>query len=206
MFQLLLSAILVFASTSMDYLLLLMIIFTQTHTRKGVIQVFGGEYLGTAILVILSLVATYLLHYVPDEWMIGLLGLIPIALGLHLAFKGEEEADKAEIQERLEESQGGNLIWTVAFLTIASGGDNVGIYVPYFTSLAGYEFLVVIFIFFLAIALLCYISMKLARLNFIEETVERYERVLVPLIFILLGIYIMYENGTLAYTVKLILN
>ncbi|VPX83307.1 Cad superfamily protein [Streptococcus pneumoniae] len=31
----------------------------------------------------------------------------------------------------------------------------------------------------------------------IFETIEKYERIIVPLVFILLGLYIMYENGTI---------
>ena len=67
--------------------------------------------------------------------MVGLLGLIPIYLGIRFAIVGEgeeEEEEEEEIIERLEQSKANQLFWTVTLLTIASGGDNLGIYIPYF--------------------------------------------------------------------------
>jgi cadmium resistance protein CadD (predicted permease) len=36
----------------------------------------------------------------------------------------------------------------------------------------------------------------LASLDFVSEKIEKYERWIVPIVFIGLGIYIMFENGT----------
>ena len=71
-----------------------------------------------------SLVAAYVVNFVPEEWMVGLLGLIPIYLGIRFAIVGEGEEEEEEIIERLEQSKANQLFWTVTLLTIASGGDN----------------------------------------------------------------------------------
>jgi len=92
----------------------------------------------------------------------------------------------------------------VTLITIASGGDNLGIYIPYFTSLSRSEILVVLGVFVVSIALLCYMSYRLAKISFISETLEKYERIIVPFVFIGLGLYIMIENGTLRYLLTLL--
>ena len=48
------------------------------------------------------------LIFVPEEWMVGLLGLIPIYLGIRFAIVGEgeeEEEEEEEIIERLEQAR-----------------------------------------------------------------------------------------------------
>ncbi|ROX51292.1 cadmium resistance protein CadD [Enterococcus faecium] len=196
MLQSIFSAIAVYISTSIDYLFILLIIFSQSHTKKGLRQIFWGQYLGTGILVAVSLFAAYVLNFIPQDWIIGLLGLIPIFLGIRVAFVGEEEEEE-EVVEKLESRGTNRLFWTVALITIASGGDNLGIYIPYFTSLAFSEIIIALIVFAISVAVLCYISYKLAKISFVSETLEKYERIIVPIMFIALGIFIMIENGTI---------
>ena len=95
------SALVVYVSTSIDYLVILLIIFSQAHHRRRSSQVYWGQLLGTGILVAVSLVIAYLVHFVPEDWMIGLLGLIPLYLGIRYLVKGEEEAEEEEIIDQL---------------------------------------------------------------------------------------------------------
>ncbi|MER2110688.1 MAG: CadD family cadmium resistance transporter [Desemzia incerta] len=196
MLQSIFTAIAVYISTSIDYLFILLIIFSQSYTKKGVRQIYWGQYLGTGILVAVSLFAAYVLNFIPQDWVIGLLGLIPIYLGVRVALVGEEEEEEDEVVEKLETRDTSRLFWTVALITIASGGDNLGIYIPYFTSLSVIEIVTVLVVFAISIALLCYISYRLAKVSFVSETLEKYERIIVPVVFIGLGLYIMAENGT----------
>ncbi|AOM35913.1 MULTISPECIES: CadD family cadmium resistance transporter [Enterococcus] len=197
MLQSIFSAIAVYISTSIDYLFILLIIFSQSHTQKGIRHIFWGQYLGTGILVAVSLFAAYVLNFIPQDWIIGLLGLIPIYLGIRVAVIGEEEEEEEEVVEKLESRGTSWLFWTVALITIASGGDNLGIYIPYFTSLAFSEIVITLIVFAFSVAILCYVSYKLAKISFVSETLEKYERIIVPIVFIGLGIYILIENGTI---------
>jgi cadmium resistance transport/sequestration family protein len=179
-------------------LFILLIIFSQSHTQKGIRHIFWGQYLGTGILVAVSLFAAYVLNFIPQDWIIGLLGLIPIYLGIRVAVIGEEEEEEEEeVVEKLESRGTSRLFWTVALITIASGGDNLGIYIPYFTSLAFSEILIALVVFVISIAILCFISYKLAKISFVSETLEKYERIIIPIVFIGLGIFILVENGTI---------
>ncbi|HHM0991050.1 CadD family cadmium resistance transporter [Streptococcus pneumoniae] len=196
--QTIISAIGVYISTSIDYLIILIILFAQLSQNKQKWHIYAGQYLGTGLLVGASLVAAYVVNFVPEEWMVGLLGLIPIYLGIRFAIVGEDaEEEEEEIIERLEQSKANQLFWTVILLTIASGGDNLGIYIPYFASLDWSQTLVALLVFVIGIIIFCEISQVLSSIPLIFETIEKYERIIVPLVFILLGLYIMYENGTI---------
>src|SRR5699024_6223956 len=139
---------------SSDLLFILLIIFSQSQTKKGIRQIYLGQYLGTGILVAVSLFAAYVLNFIPQDWIIGLLGLIPIYLGIRVAMGSEEEAEEEEVVEKLESRGPNRLFWAVALITIASGGDNLGIYIPYFTSLSIFEIALAIVVFALSIAVL----------------------------------------------------
>ncbi len=196
--QTILSAIGVYISTSIDYLVILIILFAQGSQNKQKWHIYAGQYLGTGLLVGASLVATYVVKFVPETWMIGLLGLIPIYLGIRLAIFGEGEEDEdEEIIDRLEQSRANQMFWTVALLTIASGGDNLGIYIPYFASLNWSQIIMALIVFAIGIIIFCELSRRLSSIPLISETIEKYERIIVPLVFIPLGLYIMYENGTI---------
>lgn len=201
--QSILSALAVYIATSIDYLFILLIIFSQSHHKNGIRQIYLGQYLGTSILVAVSLFAAYVLNFIPQDWIIGLLGLIPIFLGIRVALVGEEEEEEEEVVEKLEAAGSKRLFWTVALITIASGGDNLGIYIPYFASLTVSEIVVALIVFAISVAILCYISYKLAKIAFVAETLEKYERIIVPIVFIGLGLFIMIENGTIQMLLKL---
>lgn len=204
--QTIISAIGVYISTSIDYLIILIILFAQLSQNKQKWHIYVGQYLGTGLLVGASLVAAYVVNFVPEAWMVGLLGLIPIYLGIRFAIVGEgEEEEEKEIIERLEQSKANQLFWTVTLLTIASGGDNLGIYIPYFASLDWLQTLVALLVFAIGIIIFCELSRVLSSIPFISETIEKYERIIVPLVFIPLGLYIMYESGTIEAFLNFIL-
>lgn len=53
------------------------------------------------MLVAFSLFAAYVLNLIPEDWIIGLLGLIPLYLGIRIAFKGEQDEDEEEVLEKI---------------------------------------------------------------------------------------------------------
>jgi len=208
--QTIISALLVFISTSIDYVIILTILFSMSRTRKSIGHVVGGLYLGTAFLVTASLVAAFALNYVPEDWMIGFLGLIPLILGIRVAIKGgkeekeEEEGEENEIVEKLESRKSTQLFWTIALITIASGGDNLGIYIPYFATLSGSEIAIMLLVFVISTAALSFLGKKLSTIPLISQTLEKYERIIVPVVYIALGIFIMLESRTFAKIFELI--
>lgn len=208
MVQTIFSAVTVFVSTSIDYFIIMTVIFAQAAgSRSEIRQIVIGQYVGTAILVVGSLVAAYIAHFIPQDWIVGLLGLIPLYLGVRMFFNREsnEEGKEAEdLLSRLNKGGSSNLIWVVATIYIAAGGDNVGIYIPYFISLTLAQIALAVIVFALALALFSWVCYRLANSSLIIEMVEKTERWLVPAVFIGLGVYILVDNGTIEHLLQLI--
>lgn len=195
------SALLVFVSTSIDYLVVLTILFAS-QGKKGLKSIYVGQYLGTGLLVLASLIAAYFLNFIPQDWIIGLLGLIPLGLGIRAIFV-DEDIDEEDIEEKI--TGDGSKILAFTSLTVAMGGDNLGIYIPYFTGKSLIEISISLVIFALGILILCKLSQNFSSISAIGETVEKYEKVIVPVVFIGLGLYILIENGTINYFIGQVL-
>ena len=191
------SALLVFVSTSIDYLVVLTILFAS-QGKEGLKSIYAGQYL---VLVLVSLIPAYFLNFIPQDWIVGLLGLIPLGLGIRSIFV-DEDIDEEDIKGKI--TGNGSKILAFTSLTVAMGGDNLGIYIPYFTGKSLIEISISLVIFTLGILILCKLSQRLASISAIGEIVEKYEKVIVPVVFIGLGLYILIENGTINYFISLI--
>jgi len=186
----------VYVATGIDYLVILILLFSQI--KKGQAKhIWIGQYIETAIIIVVSLlVALGVSWLVPEQWVLGLLGLIPLYLGIRIWVKGEEEGEESDILSLFSSDRFNQLYLTVAFIVLASSADDFSIYIPYFTALDTVGILIAIIVFLIMVGVLCYVSYRLASLDFVSEKIEKYERWIVPIVFIGLGIYIMYENGT----------
>lgn len=190
-----LTAAAIYVATGIDYLVILILLFSQI--KKGQEKhVWIGKYLGTIIVIGASLLVSLgVANLIPQQWVIGLLGLLPIYLGIKVWIKGEDE-DESSILSLFSSGRFNQLFLTVTFIVLSSSADDFSIYVPYFTTLNGTEIIVSIIVFLIMIGVLLYVGYRLAHVEFVSEKIEKYERWIVPIVFIGLGIYIMYENGT----------
>ena len=197
------TAVVAYVATSIDYVIILLILFSQTLKKGQLRSIVIGQYLGTTILVGVSLLAAYGLTLVPPHW-VGLLGLIPIYLGIRVWKREEEEEDEENLLSRLSSGKPNRLFITVTVITLAAGGDNIGVYIPYFSTLNPSETIVMLVVFTILVAVLCYLSYRLASIKTISETIEKWEHWIVPIVFIGLGILIMMENGTFRFLWELV--
>jgi cadmium resistance protein CadD (predicted permease) len=76
-------AIGVFAATNVDDLVVLTVLFLacRAEGQPKAWQIWAGQYVGIAALVAASGAAALGLAIVPESW-VGLLGLVPVALGV----------------------------------------------------------------------------------------------------------------------------
>lgn len=86
--------------------------------------------------------------------------------------------------------------YKVAAVTVANGGDNIGIYIPLFAGYSLASLLVVIFIFLLMKTIWYIMAALLARQTIVADILSRYGKKIMPFFLIILGLYIMYERGT----------
>lgn len=199
------TGILAFTATNIDDLLILLLFFSQVNATFTYKHIISGQYLGFFILIVASLSGLFGGLVLPSNW-IGLLGLMPIAMGISSLVNGEEDSSEESgfETEESEESILSSLVspqtYSVASVTIANGSDNISVYVPLFASGNLGSFLVIVSIFFLLIGVWCYTAYQLTRQKEIADILTRYGNYFVPFVLIGLGTFIILKSGALSLT------
>ena len=195
MIQNVITSIILYSGTAVDLLIILMLFFAKRKSRKDIINIYLGQFLGSGSLILLSLLFAFVLNYIPSKEILGLLGLIPIFLGLKVLLLGDSDGE-AIAKEGLRKDNK-NLIFLVAMITFAScGADNIGVFVPYFTTLNLANLIVALLTFLVMIYLLVFSAQKLAQVSSVGETLEKYSRWFIAVVYLGLGIYILIENNS----------
>lgn len=220
-----------FASTNIDDIFILTLFFSQINNDMKIKHIVIGQYLGIGLLTIISIIGALGVSVAPSEY-VGFLGLVPIYLGVKAYFdykkenKDNEDVSNQELQNdtnirsiELEETtyiqEKHRLNFAKSFinssvikvfsLTLANGADNIGIYVPLFTSMNLMGIIITVIIFMLLIALWCFIALKLSERSLVQKNIEKYKHIFVPIIFICLGVFILKESETISFVFKKVL-
>ena len=82
-------------------------------------------------------------------------------------------------------------VLTVAAVTFANGGDNIGVYVPVFLNVGPVAVVAYCVVFLLLVAILVMLAKFTATRRPFAEVLERWEHVLFPIVLIGLGIFIL---------------
>ena len=191
------STVLAFISTNIDYLLILIIIFAKYKNKHDDKLIFIGELLGSGTLIVVSLIVAFWLKMIPEEWILGFLGIIPIVMGIKMYFGDEDEGN--EVREKLGKPQR-SIVLSVIMITIATcGPDNLAIYVPFFTTLNAGDIPIVLGLFFIFLCMITWLSKMITNLPKIQVFFERFGDLITLLVYVFLGIYILLESGTIQH-------
>ena len=217
------TALVAFISTNIDDIFVLILFFSQRNKSTQIYHIVLGQYLGIGLLTIISIIGALGISIISENY-IGLLGLIPIFLGVkeYLDYKRntieiEEGITNKEIEaytnkEIIENKEKPIIsflkrlinpsVIKVVGVTLANGSDNIGIYVPIFSGVSLLNILVILIIFIILTAIWCFIAIKLVEYPFINRSIEKYNHIFVPIIFIGLGVFILIQSGTVSFILK----
>ncbi|MEH2111049.1 cadmium resistance transporter [Nostoc sp.] len=200
--------IIAFIATNIDDIIILLIFFSQVDGNFRRRHILLGQYLGFAAIIIASLPGFFGGLVIQREW-IGLLGLLPIGIGIHhLVYKEEDTITVQTVSSDFNQPTSTNPVlsfvlsilhrqtYKVAAVTIANGGDNISVYVPLFAGHNLASLGVIISVFFIMVGIWCAIAYFLSRQPTIANILSRYGNAVVPFVLIGLGLFIMYERGT----------
>ncbi|MBD3886188.1 cadmium resistance transporter [Phormidium tenue FACHB-886] len=189
-----------FSATNLDDIVILMLFFSQVNTLFRHKHIVMGQYLGFAALVFASLPGFFGGLLVPQAW-IGMLGIVPIAIGVSRLLNSDEEEEDSSPSIPADASPLAGLLspqtYSVAAVTFANGGDNVGIYVPLFASCTWESLVVILSVFFSLVGVWCYAAQQLTRVSAIGNALTHYGNQLVPFVLMGLGAMILLESHTL---------
>jgi cadmium resistance protein CadD (predicted permease) len=171
-------------------------------------HVVVGEFLGLTILISISLVGYFVGMVVSDMW-VGLLGVLPIMIGIHQLMGKEDDEDSDVIEEvekvhtevgrpRIKQS-----LWStirdpkthrVTAVHVSNGGNNVAVYIPLFASSSLPSLGVILTMCYITIGFWCFCSYNLTRFPGISVLIARYGRKIAPFVLIYLGLSIIVKS------------
>lgn len=191
MVQDIVTSFLAFVSTNIDDLFILMLFFGSARFRSA--EIFAGQYLGIAVLVAVSYVGS-LVGMFFDSRFVGLLGLFPIYLAIRQFVALLEKRNDAEATADVSQSSG---MISIAGVTIANGGDNIGVYIPLLATHPVEGKIALLLVFAVMVAVWCWLAKRLASHPRIARPLKKYGHIIMPIVLLLLGVFILYENGTI---------
>ena len=186
------TSIAAFISTNFDDIFMLTLFFAQAKGRKGALKVVAGQYIGMGCLAALSILGALGTQLVPQRY-VGLLGFVPLCLGIKAWMDYRSQGNKSRQEEETSETPGIGSI-SVALVTMANGGDNIGVYIPVFSGYSAGELAEALAVFAMMTALWCRLGYSLGNHPGIKEKIERYQHILVPLILSALGVIILAKS------------
>lgn len=192
-----------FIATNIDDIVILLLFFSQINTNFRPRHIVAGQFLGFTVLLILSLPGLFGGLVLSKNW-IGLLGLLPMSIGISSLVNRQEDSSQEvvatteEIEASIITSFFSSQAYSVAAVTIANGSDNISVYVPLFASSNLERFVVIIGLFFILLGIWCYTAYKLTNYRVIADILTRYVNNIVPFILIGLGAFIVLESEALS--------
>lgn len=183
MIEVIVAADAAFIATNIDDILLLTLFFATAKPKQGK-NVVIGHLLGLAVLTALSLLGAWGAGLFSEKFT-ALLGILPLLLGIRefVCLSKEDESENISCQSLS--------VGNILLITVASGGDNVGIYIPLLAGLSRLDTLVTLIVFLLLGLLWCTLGYHITRLPLLKTIIEKYGKYITPPVLILLGIYIL---------------
>ncbi|MDP3066156.1 MAG: cadmium resistance transporter [Methanobacteriaceae archaeon] len=187
-------AISAFAATNLDDLFLLAAFFS--NRSFSTITVVIGQYLGLSLLFLISMIASFIHLIVPSSW-ISLLGFLPVIIGIKNLMEIRKDDPHPESRE-IPPQKNSYPALQVALVTMANGGDNLGVYIPLLASLKTLEIAVVTLTFLVLTGLWCLLSYKMVNNRILGRKIRTYGHLILPLVLIAIGILIILRGGGLS--------
>lgn len=183
-----------FVASNVDDLFILIAFFSNRSFPT--FQIVIGQYVGMGSLLAVSLLGLLVALVVPSN-IIGLIGLVPIAIGIKEILERRRKRAKGT-----EESPSAKMAY-LPFLAVAavtfSGGEEIGIYAPLFaTNTAIVEIITLVSITMALTGLWCWIAHYLVNRSYLAERFRRVGEIALPFILIGIGLYILAEAFLIA--------
>ncbi|MBD2611330.1 MAG: transporter [Nostoc sp. GBBB01] len=194
-------------ATTFDDNLYLTAFFGKVNRTFRPKHIVIGEFVGFTALVLASLPGFFGGLIIPSTW-IGLLGLLPIAIGIsnfisreddgeivqdvsiNLPSTGKSGRQKKSLLAIIRDPQ----TYRVSAVTIANGGNNIGIYVPLFATTNLPSLGVILCVCYLTVGTWCLLSYNLTRNPLMAPVLTRYGRKIFPFVLIWLGLSILIKS------------
>ncbi|BAY44729.1 cadmium resistance transporter [Kalymmatonema gypsitolerans NIES-4073] len=194
-------------ATTFDDNLYLTAFFGKVNRSFRPKHIVLGEFVGFTALVLASLPGFFGGLLIPEAW-IGLLGFLPITIGITQLMSREDGGEEVQTvsmnftsdarSHRRKKSLWATLrdpqTYRVSAVTIANGGNNIGIYVPLFASSNLPSLGVILCVCYVSVGVWCCLSYFMTRNPLMAPLLTRYGRKIFPFVLIWLGFSILMKS------------
>jgi cadmium resistance protein CadD (predicted permease) len=191
MIELVPQAVGLFAVTNIDDVVMLALYFGRVDGDSGgERRIVIGQYLGFTLILAISVLAAFGLSFLPEE-LLAYLGLVPVVLGVRSGVAAwRHRSSREELSPRRSAS-----ITEVAGVTLANGGDNIGVYVPVFTTVGITGIATYVPVFLVLVAVWCAAGRFVAHHPVVAPALSRWGHVLMPAALVTIGVVILVDGG-----------
>jgi cadmium resistance protein CadD (predicted permease) len=195
LFLLLATDIVAFSATNIDDLFVLLGFLADPASQPS--HVIAGQYLGIGAIVGCSLALSLVSLILPSAW-VGLIGVLPIAIGLNLAIRMIRHSRRPQVPGvPANKRRIGSTALSVAVVTAFNGADNIAVYTPLFAVQTIIERGITVAVFVVMTGLWCWIAAEIVRHPILGPPLRHWGRPLLPAVLIGLGTLVLIESGTL---------
>jgi cadmium resistance protein CadD (predicted permease) len=180
-----------FIASNIDDTFILMLLFSsfRFQTRHIVI----GQFIGIGVLIIISALGALIALVLPP-FFIALMGLIPIAIGIKRLLEFYEKTQSNNNNKTIQDKKCQSLIpfLSVCGITIANGGDDVGVFTPLFAKYNTLSEVTTLVAIFMGLTVVwCAFTYYLVNHPVIATRIKRIGDITTPFVLIGLGFYIL---------------
>jgi len=177
-----------FVATNIDDIFILLALFSNPSFRP--VHVVTGQMIGMALVIALSIAGALLALVVAPQY-VGLLGLVPLSLGIVKLVRKDKDEDETATPDA---ASGALRVLAVTAITVANGSDNIGVYVPVFATSGRVNVTIYAVTMLVSTAGLCWVAYALIRHPRLGPPIRRFAGPITPFVLIGLGIYILIES------------
>jgi cadmium resistance protein CadD (predicted permease) len=183
-----------FVATNIDDIFVLMMFFSSL--TFPVRQVVLGQFIGIGLLIAISALGSLISLVVPT-YIIGLMGIIPIIIGIKnlVEIRKKNKSPSRQAVQNKKKNRSYFSFLSVAAITFSNGGDNIGVYVPLFSKYNTVSQITMLTAVFIAMtAVWCTSSYYFMNHPLVASKIRHIGSIILPFVLIGLGIYILTES------------
>ena len=183
-----LMAALAYAATNTDDIFIVSLLFADAVSTRDRLCITAGRLAGILALASVSILGAGGIRAVAGRWA-HLLGIVPLILGV----KAVIDCTAGNINTDTGTAIRNSMFITAAAMTIASGGDNIAVYIPLLAGMTTEEIMAVLAVFTVMTLAWSCLAYFITEIPAVRKAVNRYRNIIVPAVYITLGLYILFK-------------
>ncbi|MCT0486335.1 CadD family cadmium resistance transporter [Weissella paramesenteroides] len=178
--------VITFLGVNFDFFFMLLFLLKKYRVS----QVIIGYLIGVVILLTASYsIGVVLASFLP-EWILGILGVLPIYMAIH---DNDEEQDS--------DSKKSPIVTVLLIYLSVCAGCVLAIFLPVMVGESFNNFLIALLIIALLTIVIVFIVKLVADMRVVTGLMDRYGEILMKVCYILIGLYVFWDSGLISHVV-----